>query len=104
MRKDMIASGDKRDPNKIAIAYLAIHFLAQTKNRFILYADCDELNFFAENKRVRRVTAMCKGFCRMFDFLQQKPFSNLRNFPLPKGKPIKGDPTLYVYLAGGANH
>jgi hypothetical protein len=34
----------------------------------------------------------------MFDFLQQKPFSNLRNFPLPKGKPIKGDPTLYVSI------
>ena len=99
MRKDMIASGDKRDPNKIAIAYLAIPFLGpDQKPVLILYADCDELNFFAENERVRRVTAMCKGFCRMFDFLQQKPFSNLRNFPLPKGKPIKGDPTLYVSI------
>src|SRR5258708_27022435 len=96
MHKDMIAQGDQRDPNTLEIAYLAIPFLGpESEPVLILYADCKKLNFFAKDVRIRRVTAMCKGFCRLFDSLHRDPFPNLRNFPLPKGEPVKGEPTLY---------
>ncbi len=64
----------------------------------ILYADCNELNFFADNDRIRRVTAMCRGFCRLFDWLQKEPVPNLQNFPLLKGQPITEQPTVYPEL------
>jgi hypothetical protein len=62
----------------------------------ILYADCDELKFFANNKRVEHVTAMGDGVCRLFDQSQKEPFLNLRSFPMQKGRRVKGKPTVYA--------
>jgi hypothetical protein len=61
-----------------------------------LYADCKELNFFADDKRVASVAAMSKGFCKLFNTLQEEPFLNLRNFPLKDGQPVEGEPTVYA--------
>src|SRR2546423_417903 len=98
LRRSMPASGDQRPAESVATSYLAVPFLGpQDQVVLILYADCKEFNFFADDDRVRRVVAMCGGFCRLFDWLQKDPFSNLRNFPLQKGQPITGsDRTVYL--------
>jgi hypothetical protein len=99
LRAAMPAAGDPREPEDVAVAYLAIPFLGpQQEVVLILYADCHQLNFFADDDRVRRVTAMCKGFCRLFDWLQRDPFPNLRNFPLQKGEPVTGFRTVYASI------
>jgi hypothetical protein len=95
--RSSLAPGDQRDPEEVVVSYLAVPFLGpQNQVVLILYAECDELNFFANNDRVQHVVAMCRGFCRLFDWLQKDPFSNLQNFPLQKGEPITGsDRTVY---------
>jgi hypothetical protein len=97
MHEDMKRVGDQRDPNAVAIAYLAIPMLGpEDEVVLILYADCNRLNFFVDDQLIRHVVAMCKGFCRLFDCLQyDPPFPNLRNLPLEKGKPAREKETLY---------
>lgn len=96
MQKDMRQTGDSADPDKVGISYLAIPFLGPDRQPvLILYADCKELNFFTDDNRIKHVTAMCKGFCRLFDWLQRDPFPNVRNYPLQRGQPVKGQSTLY---------
>jgi hypothetical protein len=97
LRESMPGSGDQRAPEAVPVSYLAMPFLGpQAQVVLILFADCNELNFFADDDRVRRLAAMCGGFCRLFDWLQKEPFSNLRNFPLQKGQPVIGsDRTVY---------
>jgi len=89
---------DGQDPKKVVKSWLAIPFLgppdvADGKDKvvLILFADCDEFNFFADDERVRHLVAMCDGFCRLFDWLQDEPFENLRNHPLEEGTPVTGD-------------
>jgi hypothetical protein len=96
LRESMRKTGDNRNPEEVAVSYLAIPFLGpQDQVVLVLYAECDKLNFFANDNRVRHVTAMSRGFCRLFDWLQKEPFPNLRNFPLQKGEPITREPTVY---------
>ena len=94
---DIAAVKDGRDPMKVELSFLAIPFLGpQDEPVFIFYAGCGELNFFADDERVADVTAMGRGFCRMFDWLQNTtPFLNLRNSPLQKGQLGQGEPTVY---------
>ncbi len=94
---DIKAVKDGRDPNKVELSFLAIPFLGPDDEPvLIFYAGCGELNFFADDDRVASVAAMGNGFCRMFDWLQNtRPFLNLRNFPLQKGLPVEGEPTVY---------
>lgn len=104
MQRDMKAVGDGRDPNSVAISYLAIPFLnSKLEPTLILYADCKVLNFFADNARVRNVVSMCNGICRLFDWLQKEPFPSLRNFPLQMGKPVQGARTLYISIQESLN-
>jgi hypothetical protein len=94
---DIKNTKDDKDPATVEVSFLAIPFLGpQDEPVLILYADCDELNFFADEKRVASVAAMGRGFCRLFDWLQNEPFLNLRNFPLQKGQPVEGVPTVYA--------
>jgi hypothetical protein len=94
--KDVKKTGDHRDPTAVELSYLAVPLLGPLGQPvLILYAACKELNFFADNDRIRRIAAMCNGFCRLFDWLQRDPFPNLRNFPLQKGQPVSGDRTVY---------
>ncbi|RWB24823.1 MAG: hypothetical protein EOQ41_25705 [Mesorhizobium sp.] len=87
---------EKGDLSKIPLSYLAIPFLGpQDQVVLILYADCNQLNFFVDEERVTRLVAMSKGLCRLFDSLQKEPFPALRNFPLQKGDPISGEAGLY---------
>lgn len=94
--KSMRETGDTRQLEDVALSYLAIPFLGpQDQVVLILYAECQKFNFFADDNRIRRVTAMCRGFCRLFDWLQNEPFLNLRNFPLQRGRPVRRKPTVY---------
>lgn len=99
LRVSLPASGDNRTPAEVEWSYLAIPFLGpRDQVVLILYAACTELNFFADDDRVRHVATMCNGFCRLFDWLEKSdPFPNLRNFPLEPGEPITGsDRTVYA--------
>jgi hypothetical protein len=97
LQEDIDKTGDKRKLDDVEVSFLAIPFLGpQGEPVLILYAGCKELNFFANDERVRRVAAMGRGFCRLFDWLQTEPFLNLRNFPLEKGVPVVGAPTVYA--------
>lgn len=96
LRESMRTTGDNRNPEEVAVSYLAIPFLgSEDQVVLVLYTECDKLNFFADDNLVRHVTAMCRGFCCLFDWLQKEPFPNLRNFPLQKGEPITRAPTVY---------
>jgi hypothetical protein len=87
---------DNVEADSVAKAWLAMPFVGpQDQVVLILYADCNELNFFAEDTRVKRIAAMGRGFCRLLDWLQRDPFQNLRNFPLQKGDPVKGGEIVY---------
>jgi hypothetical protein len=93
---DINKTKDGRDPATVEVSFLAVPFLGpQDQPVLILYADCKELNFFADDERVADVAAMSKGFCKLFDTLQAEPFLNLRNFPLKDGQPVEGEPTVY---------
>jgi hypothetical protein len=96
-RESMPASGDSRAPAEVGESYLALPFLGPEEQIvLILYADCYTLNFFADDDRIRRLVGMCRGFCRLFDWLHQDSFPHLRNFPLQKGQPVIGsDRTVY---------
>lgn len=100
LMRSMMESGDRRKPEEVAVSYLAVPFLGPKEQVvLILYAECNELNFFADDERIQTVVAMSRGFCRLFDSLQKDPFSNLRNFPLQKGEPIAGsDHTVYKII------
>ncbi len=80
----------------VGLSWLAVPFLGP-ENRvvLILYAECDELNFFADDGRVRHVAEMAGGFCGLFDFLQHEPFLNIRNFSLQPGSDITGEGGVY---------
>jgi hypothetical protein len=94
---DMQKTKDSKNPSTVEVSFLAVPLLGpQDEPVLILYADCDELNFFADDNRVSSVAAMGKGFCRMFDWLQNEPFLNLRNFPFQRGLPVEGEPTVYA--------
>lgn len=96
--KDLIASGET-NPGGVAKSYLAIPFLGREETVvLILFADCHERNFFADDQRVHAVTAMCRGLCGLFDSLQKTPFPNLRNFPLQPGQPVAEEPTAYKFV------
>ena len=87
---------DNVEPAEVAQSWLALPFLGpQDQVVLILYADCNQLNFFGDDSRIRRLAAMGNGFCRLFDWLQRDPFEHLRNFPLQKGEPVKGVGGVY---------
>jgi hypothetical protein len=89
----------RADPTNFQISYLAVPFVGQSGVPvLILYADSFELNFFANDQRIEQVVQMCGGFCRLFDYLQQDSFPNLRNFPLPHGKPAEGDRPVFASI------
>ncbi|RWP10644.1 hypothetical protein [Mesorhizobium sp.] len=91
-----LRDAEKGDLHALPSSYLAIPFLGPQKQVvLILYADCHQLNFFADDERVNRIVAMSRGLCRLFDSLQKEPFPALRNFPLQKGEPITGKGGVY---------
>lgn len=54
---------DKILPEAVARSWLAVPFLGpQDQVVLILYADCLQLNFFADDARAKRIVAMSRGF------------------------------------------
>jgi len=97
LAKDIKKTKADDDPEKVAVSFLAVPLLGPSDEPvLILYADCNELNFFADNARVANVVAMGRGFCGMFDWMQVNPMLNLRNFPNQPGKFGAGKPTVYA--------
>ncbi len=69
------------------------------KSVLVLYADSATFNFFADNKVVNTICAMCHGFSALFDWLQESDvLPTIQNFPLAKGTPLKRAPTVYRRL------
>ncbi len=97
LKKDMRDTNDGRNINDVAKSFVAIPFLGlENQVVLILYAESYQLNFFADDKRIRNLLSMCMGFCRLFEWLEtERGFPHLRNFPLQKGKPMEGAPTVY---------
>ena len=99
LQKSMRLTGDDRELTSVRLSYLAVPFLGpEDQVVLILYADCNELNFFADDSRILSIAAMCRGLCRLFDWLQKEPMPNLRNFPLLKGRPVTDSPTVYPLI------
>jgi hypothetical protein len=86
------------DPATAHRSWLALPFLGPTGGTvLIMYADCDELNFFADSERAAGIAAMGYGFCRLFDSLESTPFEELQNYPLPRGIPTKGAGGMFSF-------
>jgi hypothetical protein len=100
LREDLIETKDDRNPNEVPISYLAIPFLGpKEKVVLTLYVECDFLNFFAHDDRVESIVRMSRGFCRLFDWLNEnQPFPALRNFPLEVGEFKHSTPTVFRRL------
>jgi hypothetical protein len=85
--------------SKAETAYLAIPLLDPDKEVvLILYGACNQINFFANDDRIRRVVAMSRGFCNMLDSLEKDHMPNLRNFSLPRKRGVEGVRTLFVSI------
>lgn len=99
LESDMAKTGDTREVEDVALSYLAVPFLGPSSQVvLVLYADCWKFNFFADDERIHQIRAMSDGWCHLLDWLQEEPFSNLRNFPLESGEPFKGPKTVYPKL------
>jgi hypothetical protein len=93
---DMKAVNDTRSVTSVATSYLAIPFVGlQDEAVLVLYADCNVTNFFADDSRIERIRDMGQSFCTLLDTLQSSPLPTLRNFPVSKGEPLRGEETKY---------
>lgn len=97
---DMKKNKEEGDPKVTPPSYLAVPFLGpQGEIVLVLYAECAEFNFFSNDATVESINSMCRGFCRLIDWVQEAtPLPTIRNFPLQKGAPIKHEPTVYSHL------
>jgi hypothetical protein len=78
------------------VSFLAIPFIGSGNQPvLILYAECAEFNFFADDTKITHLRSMSAGFCHLFDWLEDQPFDNIRNFPLQKGIPVLDKETVY---------
>jgi hypothetical protein len=97
LRSDFIATD--RDLAKLAtepLSWLAVPFQARDGQPvLVLYAECHEFNFFADDARVRAVVNMCWGFARLVDSLEKDSLPNLRNFAFHPGTKVTGAKTVY---------
>ena len=105
LAKDLADGNDTRDPAKVPVSYLSIPFIGAAGTGVLaLYAECDVLNFFANDQLLSQILAMCNGYCRLFDWLRHaSPFPTLRNFPLEVKKFERAPPTVFRRLQEEAN-
>lgn len=84
------------DEHPSAKSWLAMPFLGRDDQVvLILFAECNTLNYFADNDRIEQIVSMARGFCKLHDYLQNSPFANLRNFPLQQGTPNREGGGVY---------
>jgi hypothetical protein len=96
MAKDAAKNGEEINIDTVGLSYLAVPFLGPAGQAvLILYAECREFNFFADNSRVTQVIFMCAALCELLDWFQEGPFHNIRNFPFQKGVPVADQETVY---------
>lgn len=100
LRQDLKELGKEDEFDKIPLSYLAVPLLGPgNKAVLILYAECNLLNFFANDNRLSQLTGMCNGFCRLIDWLNtEQPFDTLRNYPLEMEKLAYDRPTVFRRL------
>jgi hypothetical protein len=100
LAEDMKANRETGQPEQTPPSYLAIPFVgSENEVILVLYADCREFNFFANNQLVNKLAAMCRSLASLFDWLQEsEALPTIQNFPLEKGTPIKSAPTVYRRL------
>jgi hypothetical protein len=82
------------------LAYLVVPFISASDGvAAVLFAECDEFNFFADDLRVKAVVDICRGFCALVDRLGVKPPPEIRNFPFSPAKstPTGGGPAFDVH-------
>lgn len=92
-RKDV---AEEVQSGEVASSFLSIPFLGnKSETVLVFYADCKQLNFFADDERIEKLIAMGQGLCNLIDALEETPFPNLRNFGMEPGKPVTGAPTVY---------
>jgi hypothetical protein len=91
-----LALREEQTSSHLPKSWLAIPFLGrQGQVVLVLFSECKVHNFFADDDRVYRIVAMTKGFCNLIDWLEEDPFDNIRNFPLPSGSPTSGGMPLF---------
>jgi len=84
----------------VPLAYLAVPFISPTDRVVaVLFADCYDFNFFADDARIRAVVDTCRGFAAVVDRLAAKPRPELRNFPFSPATsiPSGGVPPFAVH-------
>jgi hypothetical protein len=96
LANDAVKNGEEINLDTIALSYLAIPLLGPGGQAVIIvYADCREFNFFADDNRVTQVRFMCDALCQLLDWFQEEPLPNIRNFPFQKGVPVADQETVY---------
>jgi len=105
LEKDLHDIGNATPVAEMPVSYLAIPLLGPGDEVvLVLYAECNVLNFFADDPRVTLLAAMCGGLCQLFDWLnEQQPFPTLRNYPLEIGKLSRSAPTVFARLQEDAS-
>lgn len=101
LRMDLLENNENKSTDDVAKSYLAIPFFSSLSNQSILtlYAESYSLNIFADDELVNEILAMCRGFCQLHDWLEdKKPLNSLRNFPLEIEKFERAAPTVYKRL------
>jgi hypothetical protein len=100
LEKDLVETNNPAKPDQVPVSYLAIPFIGTNKKvALILYAECDRLNFFADDRRVEDLVRMGQGFCSLLDWLnEEQPFPTLRNFPLEFHSLKYAEPTVFPRL------
>lgn len=85
LKKDNVSS------DTVAQSWLAVPFLGpQDQVVLILYADCNKLNFFANDGRVRRIVAMSKGFADCWIGCRRTRSRTYETSRCRKANPLRG--------------
>jgi hypothetical protein len=103
LKLDLLDAGRTDSVEDVPVSYLSVPFLGPSDEVVLtLYAECDSLNFFANDVLVNELTQMCRGFCALLDWLNtEQPFPTLRNYPQEIEKFQKGKNTVFSRLQEG---
>lgn len=100
LNKDLKENNSDKSIDQSAISFLSVPFVGSDgQTVLVLYVDSYRLNHFADDILVENTVNMCRGFCRLLDWLtDQEPLENLRNFLTPEKAFKPGKPTAFKRL------
>ncbi|MGD1923180.1 MAG: hypothetical protein ACFB03_03185 [Paracoccaceae bacterium] len=100
LKADLTDTGSSKSVEQSAVSFLSVPFVgADGQTVLVLYVDSYRFNHFADDTLVENTINMCRGFCRMLDWLtEDKPLENLRNFLTPEKDFKPGKPTAFDRL------